>query len=84
MPLKVNYANARQIEIHIRMQFDTPENSAALKQILSSVEGGTPTTLLLHKSKKRINLPPSLCFTPTADIISRIEAILGDGSVEIR
>lgn len=84
VPLKVNYANARQIEIHIRMQFDTPENSAALKQILSSVEGGTPTTLLLHKSKKRINLPPSLCFTPTADIISRIEAILGDGSVEIR
>ncbi|MDD7291344.1 DNA polymerase III subunit alpha [Veillonella caviae] len=83
VPLKVNYANARQIEIHIRMQFDTPENSAALKQILSSVEGGTPTTLLLHKSKKRINLPPSLCFTPTADIISRIEAILGDGSVEI-
>lgn len=84
VPLKVNYANARQIEIHIRMQFDTPGNSAALKQILSSVEGGTPTTLLLHKSKKRINLPPSLCFTPTADIISRIEAILGDGSVEIR
>ncbi|WP_277282278.1 DNA polymerase III subunit alpha [Veillonella caviae] len=84
VPLKVNYANARQIEIHIRMQFDTPENSAALKQILSSVEGGTPTTLLLHKSKKRINLPPSLCFTPTADIVSRIEAILGDGSVEIR
>ena len=84
VPLKVNYANARQIEIHIRMQFDTPENSAALKQILSAVEGGTPTTLLLHKSKKRINLPPSLCFTPTADIISRIEAILGDGSVEIR
>lgn len=84
VPLKVNYANARQIEIHIRMQFDTPENSAALKQILSSVEGGTPTTLLLHKSKKRINLPPNLCFTPTADIISRIEAILGDGSVEIR
>lgn len=84
MPLKVNYANARQIEIHIRVQFDTPENSAALKQILSAVEGGTPTTLLLHKSKKRINLPPSLCFTPTADIISRIEAILGDGSVEIR
>ncbi|MDY5481272.1 MAG: DNA polymerase III subunit alpha [Veillonella caviae] len=83
VPLKVNYANARQIEIHIRMQFDTPENSAALKQILSAVEGGTPTTLLLHKSKKRINLPPSLCFTPTADIISRIEAILGDGSVEI-
>lgn len=84
VPLKVNYANARQIEIHIRMQFDTPENSAALKQILSAVEGGTPTTLLLHKSKKRINLPPSLCFTPTADIISRIEAILGAGSVEIR
>lgn len=84
VPLKVNYANARQIEIHIRMQFDTPENSAALKQILSAVEGETPTTLLLHKSKKRINLPPSLCFTPTADIISRIEAILGDGSVEIR
>lgn len=84
VPLKVNYANARQIEIHIRMQFDTPENSAALKQILSSVEGKTPTTLLLHKSKKRINLPSSLCFTPTADIISRIEAILGDGSVEIR
>lgn len=84
VPLKVNYANARQIEIHIRMQFDTPENSAALKEILSSVEGKTPTTLLLHKSKKRINLPSSLCFTPTADIISRIEAILGDGSVEIR
>lgn len=84
VPLKVNYANARQIEIHIRMQFDTPENSAALKQILSAVEGETPTTLLLHKSKKRINLPPSLCFTPTADIVSRIEAILGDGSVEIR
>lgn len=84
VPLKVNYADARQIEIHIRMQFDTPENSAALKQILSAVEGKTPTTLLLHKSKKRINLPPSLCFTPTADIISRIEAILGDGSVEIR
>lgn len=84
VPLKVNYANARQIEIHVRMQFDTPENSAALKQILSAVEGETPTTLLLHKSKKRINLPPSLCFTPTADIISRIEAILGDGAVEIR
>ena len=38
-PLKVNYNNARQIAIHIRGAYDTPENSNALKDILSQAEG---------------------------------------------
>lgn len=83
-PLKVNYDNVRQVDIHIHSAYDTPENSAALKQILSSQEGTVPTTLFLHKSRKRINLPENLCFTPNEDTIRRIETILGDGAVEVR
>ncbi|WP_251422707.1 DNA polymerase III subunit alpha [Veillonella agrestimuris] len=83
-PLKVNYNTARQVDIHIRNAYDTPENSEALKQLLSSLTGTVPTTLLLHKSRKRINLPENLCFTPDKETIRQIEAILGEGAVEIR
>lgn len=83
-PLKVNYNMARQVDIHIRNAYDTPENSEALKQLLSSLTGTVPTTLLLHKSRKRINLPENLCFTPDEETIRQIEAILGEGAVEIR
>ena len=38
-PLKVNYNNARQIAIHIRGAYDTPENSNALKDILHKQKG---------------------------------------------
>ena len=83
-PLKVNYNNARQIAIHIRSAYDTPENSNALKEILSQAEGQVPTALYLHKQRKRINLSPQLCFAPTDEIIARIEAVLGEGAVEVQ
>ena len=83
-PLKVNYNNARQIAIHIRGAYDTPENSNALKEILSQAEGQVPTALYLHKQRKRINLSPQLCFAPTDEIIARIEAVLGEGAVEVQ
>ena len=83
-PLKVNYNNARQIAIHIRGAYDTPENSNALKDILSQAEGQVPTALYLYKQRKRINLSPQLCFTPTDEIIARIESVLGEGSVEVQ
>ena len=83
-PLKVNYNNARQIAIHIRSAYDTPENSNALKDILSQAEGQISTSLYLHKQRKRINLSPQLCFAPTDEIIARIEAVLGEGAVEVQ
>lgn len=83
-PLKINYNNARQIAIHIRGAYDTPENSNALKEILSQAEGQVPTALYLHKQRKRINLSPQLCFAPTDEIIARIEAVLGEGAVEVQ
>lgn len=82
-PLKVNYAMVRQIGIHIRPEFDTPQNSEALKQLLLSTEGNTQTVLLLHKQRKRINLPPNMYMAVTDENIQAVEKILGDGAVEL-
>ena len=70
--------------IHIYSQYDTPENSEALKRVLTSSAGSVPTSLYLHRQRKRINLPPNMCFDPSDESIKAIEAILGDGSVEVQ
>ena len=36
MPLKVNYSQAKHVAIHIYSQYDTPENSEALKRLLTN------------------------------------------------
>ena len=84
MPLKVNYSQAKHVAIHIYSQYDTPENSEALKRVLTSTAGSVPTSLYLHHQRKRINLPPNMCFDPSDESIKAIEAILGDGSVEMQ
>ena len=83
-PLKVNYGQAKHIAIHIHSQYDTPENSEALKRILVNTDGGVPTSLYLHRQRKRINLPASMCFDPSDESIKAIEAVLGEGAVEIQ
>ena len=84
MPLKVNYGQAKQVAIHIYSQYDTPENSEALKRVLTSTAGSVPTSLYLHRQRKRINLPPNMCFDPSDESIRAIESILGEGSVEVQ
>ena len=84
MPLKVNYSQAKHVAIHIYSQYDTPENSEALKRLLTNTAGSVPTSLYLHRQRKRINLPPNMCFDPSDESIKAIEAILGDGSVEVQ
>lgn len=84
MPLKVNYSQAKHVAIHIYSQYDTPENSEALKRLLMNTAGSVPTSLYLHRQRKRINLPPNMCFDPSDESIKAIEAILGDGSVEVQ
>ena len=46
--------------------------------------GSVPTSLYLHRQRKRINLPPNMCFDPSDESIKAIEVILGDGSVEVQ
>ena len=84
MPLKVNYSQAKHVAIHIYSQYDTSENSEALKRVLTNTAGSVPTSLYLHRQRKRINLPPNMCFDPSDESIKAIEAILGDGSVEVQ
>ena len=84
MPLKVNYSQAKHVAIHIYSQYDTPENSEALKRLLTNTAGSVPTSLYLHRQRKRINLPPNMCFDPSDASIKAIEVILGDGSVEVQ
>ncbi len=55
-PLKVNYRQAKHVAIHIYSQYDTPENSEALKRLLTNTAGSVPTSLYLHRQRKRINL----------------------------
>ena len=83
-PLKVNYSQAKHVAIHIYSQYDTPENSEALKRVLVNTSGSVPTSLYLHRQRKRINLPPNMCFDPSDESIKAIEAILGEGSVEVQ
>ena len=82
-PLKVNYEQVRQVAIHIKPVFDTPQHSEALKKILSAAPGQRPCTLYLHKQKKSIPLPKNLCFDPDPESIAAIEKVLGPGSVEL-
>ena len=83
-PLKVQYDQVRRVTIHIRLAFDTPEKSNKLKSLLLQATGNTPTVLYLHRQRKSINLPLHMCFTPGEEIIREIEALLGDGSVELQ
>ena len=82
-PLKVNYEQVRQVAIHIKPAFDTPQHSEALKKILAAAPGQRPCTLYLHKQKKSIPLPKNLCFDPDPESIAAIEKVLGPGSVEL-
>ena len=83
-PLKVQYDQVRRVTIHIRLAFDTPEKSNKLKSLLLQATGNTPTVLYLHRQRKSITLPLHMCFTPGEEIIREIEALLGDGSVELQ
>ena len=83
-PLKVNYSQAKQVAIHIYSQYDTLENRKALKRVLTNTAGSVPTSLYLHRQRKRINLPPNMCFDPSDESIRAIESILGEGSVEVQ
>lgn len=83
-PLKVNYDQVRQVAIHIKPAFDTPQHSEVLKRILAAAPGQRPCTLYLHKQKKSIPLPQSLCFDPDSESIAAIEKVLGPGSVELK
>ena len=58
--------------------------SEALKRLLTNTAGSVPTSLYLHRQRKRINLPPNMCFAPSDESIKAIETILGDGSVEVQ
>ena len=49
-----------------------------LKRVLTSTAGSVPTSLYLHRQRKRINLPPNMCFDPSDESIKAIESILGE------
>ncbi|MCF0156745.1 MAG: DNA polymerase III subunit alpha, partial [Veillonella sp.] len=83
-PLKVRYDQVRQVAIHIKPAFDTPENSDKLKKLLQGAQGQVPCTLYLHKQRKSIPLPPALCFAPDDTMVAAIEGILGPNSVELK
>ena len=70
--------------IDLYSQDDTPENSDAWTRVLTNTVGYVPTSLYLHRQRKRINLQPNMCFDPSDESIKAIEAILGDGSVEVQ
>ena len=65
-------------------RWQSTENSEALKRLLTNTAGSVPTSLYLHRQRKRINLPPNMCFDPSDESIKAIEAILGEGSVEVQ
>lgn len=84
LPLKVRYDQVQQVIIHIRPSFDRPEVSKALKELLQEAPGQVPCSLYLHKQRKSMPLPGTLCFRPNPEVIDAIERILGAGAVELK
>lgn len=82
-PLVVNYDMVRTIIIHIRPNYDRPEVSAKLKEILLKAPGTAKVRFYLHKQKKSIHVNANYYFTPTPKIIKELEDLLGPDSVEL-
>lgn len=49
-PLRVRMENARQVVLHIRKGYDTPEASQALRKLLLATAGTTPVVFRLRHS----------------------------------
>lgn len=83
-PLKVRPDAVRHVVIHIYPDFDRPEVSAKLKDLLVKAEGNTPASLYLHKQRKTLPLHPSFYFTPNNQILKALEDLLGEDSIELQ
>lgn len=82
-PLRVRMENARQVVLHIRKGYDTPEASQALRKLLLATAGTTPVAFQIEAQRKQIPASQAFYFTPTKEICQSIENILGKDSVEL-
>lgn len=82
-PLRVRMENARQVVLHIRKGYDTPEASQALRKLLLATAGTTPVAFWIEAQRKQIPASQAFYFTPTKEICQSIENILGKDSVEL-
>lgn len=82
-PLRVRMENARQVVLHIRKGYDTPEASQALRKLLLATAGTTPVVFQVEAQRKQIPASQAFYFTPTKEICQSIENILGKDSVEL-
>jgi len=83
VPLKRNYTNAKLVTIRISPSYDTPEKSKALQVFLRKNEGNVPVVLYIEKLRKRVNVGSEFFLTPSDEMITELEAILGEDCVEI-
>lgn len=82
-PLRQSYETVRQVRINIRPQYDKPEVSQKLGDLLISAPGETPVTFYLAGPRKKIPVDPKFYFTPGTEICRSIEELLGPDSVEL-
>ncbi len=81
-PLKRRYDQVKSMVIHIHPQYDRPEISAQLKDVLTKAEGSVPVSFYIEKLRRRIEVGPAFYFDPTDEICGKLEQLLGDECIE--
>lgn len=83
-PLKETRDKVKSILIKVRREYDKPEASKKLLELLQHTEGTTPVVLYIEATNSTKSIHHSLYVTPTDEVCAAIEAILGKGSVQLK
>jgi DNA polymerase III subunit alpha len=83
-PQQVHAAQGSRVYVKISEEKERPAILSSLKELIRKQPGNHPVVLYYEKSKKTLGLSESYYVNPSADLVRRMEQLLGKDTVKVK